>query len=155
MCDEKKINFANENINKLNYVRNTSDWWKLVNDLKKSPPKMGNNIQIESLYDHFLNLLSSNSIDCCISWTINNNVDSLLDSPFEFLELNYVLKNLKMNKSPGLDRVGYEFYKFSPFEFQHELLKLFNQIFLKEEIPDSFRLSIILPLHKKGDVNNP
>ena len=155
LCEEKKIAFCNKNIVKLNNVRNSSDWWKIVNSMKKCPPRIGNNLQIEALYDHFYALFNSQVQECSISWALGNIVDPFLDSPFESWELKYVLKELKLNKSPGLDRVGYEFFKFSPTEFHTELLILFNQIFLKEDIPASFRCSIIVPLHKKGDVNNP
>ena len=35
-----------------------------------------------------------------------------------------------------------------------ELVALFNLIFLKKNIPDSFRRAIIIPLYKKGDAND-
>lgn len=68
-------------------------------------------------------------------------------------ELALVLKTAKPNKAPGQDRICYEFYKNAPSCFLNEILSLFNSIFLREDIPDSFRRSIIIPLFKKGDVN--
>ena len=48
LCDTKRLNCKN-NIEKLNSVRNSSDWWKLANSLKKTAPKLGNILHI----DHF------------------------------------------------------------------------------------------------------
>jgi hypothetical protein len=91
--------------------------------------------------------------DGLISWAVPNIVDPFLDSPFEFRELNIVLKNAKPNKSPDQDRVSYEFYKSAPESFLYETLQLLNNIFLSQDIPSSFRRAIIIPLFKKGDVN--
>ena len=136
-------------------VRNSRDWWKIVNGLKNVSPKIGNNLQIKELFDHFKILYNTQLNECQLHWSTTNILDPFLDSPFEGWELDFVLKELKLNKAPGMDRVGYEFFKFSPIEYRYELLTLFNQIFLKEDIPTSFRNSIIVPLHKKGEVNNP
>ena len=35
------------------------------------------------------------------------------------------------------------------------LLKLFNRLFSRGEFPETWSNSIIVPLHKKGDVNDP
>lgn len=152
-CDEKMCFFLEKNIEKLDSVRSSSEWWKLVNSFKKCPPKLGNNLQIQQLYDHFKCLLNCANDVCDISWSLPNFIDPFLDAPFEIRELLTVLKEAKLNKAPGLDRISYEFYKFAPVTFKEELLKIYNHIFLKEDIPLSFKTSIIIPLFKKGDVN--
>ena len=86
-------------------------------------------------------------------WCIPCNVDPFLDSPFEYIELLSVKKSLKHNKSTGLDGIPYEFYKNASPCFLNELLQMFNAIFIKKEMPISFRKSIIVPLFKKGDPN--
>ena len=153
LCDAKKLNLCINNIEKLNSVRNTSDWWKLANSLKKSAPKLESNLHIEQLYDHFKSLLNIPDDVVQTLWCVSNVVDPFLDSPFELRELKIVLNHAKLNKAPGEDRISYEFYKFSTSDFQEELLKIYNFIFLNEDIPLSFKSSIIIPLFKKGDVN--
>lgn len=154
ICEQKKIRYKLSNIEKLNHIRNSSDWWKLANSMKNVHPKVGNNLTSVQFYSHFKSLLCNIDSDCSISWSITNTIDPFLDSPFEMRELILVLKTAKLNKAPGQDRISYEFYKNAPSCFLNELISLYNIIFLREDIPDSFRRSIIIPLFKKGDINN-
>lgn len=154
LCNLKKLMYQNQNIEKLNSVKNVSDWWKLANVIKNRSPQMGNSLNVNEFYNHFKKLLSQSECDRLIAWAVPNTIDPFLDSPFEFREIVLVLNNAKLNKAPGQDRISYEFYKFSPSCFLYEVLSLLNRIFLHEDIPSSFRSSIIIPLYKKGDVNN-
>ena len=154
LCLEKKNSFMTKEIEKLNKIHSSKEWWKLANSMKNVAPKIGNNITIDCFYDHFRHLFSDNNVSNVIQWSMPYFTDPFLDSPFELNELFCVLKNTKNNKSPGLDRIPYEFYKNAPVDCLKELVALFNLIFLKENIPDSFRRAIIIPLYKKGDAND-
>ena len=149
LCDEKKLNLAITNINKLN----TAEWWNLANSLRKAPPKIGNNLSNDDFFNFFQNLLHNNNPIPQIQWCLMQNVDPFLDSPFEHREIMLVLNNLKDHKAPGLDRISYEFYKNAPLSYVIELFGIFNKIFLSQQIPKSFLKSIIIPCFKKGDVN--
>lgn len=153
ICNERKTKYKNDNIKKLNEVTNISEWWKLANLMKHSGPRIGNALSSEDFHDHFRNLLSLNVSEDSIAWCVPNIVDPFLDSPFELRELISVLRNAKINKSPGKDRIPYEFFINAPADFINEMLSLFNVIYLREDIPSSFHESIIIPLFKKGDVN--
>ena len=59
------------------------------------------------------------------------------------------------DKKAAEDGVCYEFYKNAPNCFLKDILAVFNNIFLRESIPDSFRISILTPLFKKGDPSLP
>lgn len=153
LCEEKKLKFKINNILKLNEVRNSSEWWELSNSLRKCQPKIGNNLSITHFHEYFKSLLSQEDFDYDIPLSSDNIIDPFLDSPFEMRELDLVLKAAKLNKAPGQDRISYEFYKNAPPCFLNEVLALFNVIFIREDIPDGFLRSIIVPLFKKGDVN--
>lgn len=153
LCEVKKLKFKINNIDKLNSVRNSSEFWNLSNSLKNCRPKVGNNLTISHFHEYFETLLSKDDLYCDVDIPINNIIDPFLDSPFEMRELDIVLKTAKSNKAPGEDRISYEFYKNAPLRFLEEVLALLNIIFLREDFPDSFRSSIIIPLYKKGDVN--
>lgn len=155
LCRSKKLEWLQENINKLNYVKDSRDWWKLANSLRKIQPTYGNNLQIEDLRQHFYSLLNNEVLPSSIQWSLPNNNDIFLDAPFEMHEMLLVLKKAKPHKSPGTDRIAYEFYKNAPQEFLEEIIILLNAIFLKEEIPSSFKISLTLPIFKKGDRNDP
>ena len=153
LCDEKKLAKQISNINKLNLVKDSAEWWKLANSLRRSTPKVGNNLSCTDFYNHFEDLLCGSSSTVKFHWCLDFRVDPFLDSPFEFRELKNVLQFLKLGKAPGEDRISYEFYINAPFSYLEELLFLYNHIFLTECIPESFLRSIIIPCFKKGDIN--
>ena len=153
LCDEKKLDKKIANINKLNTVKNSAEWWKLANFLRKNTPKVGNNLSSSDFYNYFKSLLCDSNSTQQLQWCSDFRIDPFLDSPFELRELGIVLKTLKTGKAPGEDRISYEFYVNAPIAYQEEVLLLFNRIFLTESIPNSFLRSIVVPCFKKGDVN--
>ena len=72
----------------------------------------------------------------------------------EFREICIFLGKCKQEKAPGPDEIPYEFYTYAPSCFILEVLRLLNYIFLNEDFPMAFRKAIIVPLYKKGDVND-
>lgn len=102
---------------------------------------------------HFTSMLQNPDSTPSIHWSMPYFTDAFLDSPIELCEIIPVIKNLKLNKAPGQDGICYEFYKFASDGFINEILTIFNRIFLHEQIPTSFRRSILIPLFKTGDPN--
>jgi len=62
-------------------------------------------------------------------------------------ELETAIKALKAKKSPGSDGIN----KF----FLHKLLNFLNVCWIYGDIPEEWRTAIVIPIHKKGDRNNP
>ena len=60
---------------------------------------------------------------------------------------------IKSNKSPGTDRILNEMLKSSSLEITPFLISLFNHIFRNHIFPNEWKKSIIVPIHKKGNVN--
>lgn len=154
LCHNKKLEWQLSNINRLNTVRCASDWWKIANSLKNKPITSNSCITVNDFEIYFRGLLSE-STSVLQFLDLPNSVDPFLDSPFEMYELHIVLNNAKPNKSPGLDRIPVEFFKYAPITLIRILLNIFNHIFLRNEIPLSFKKSIIVPLLKKGDPSCP
>jgi hypothetical protein len=46
-------------------------------------------------------------------------------------------------------------YKYADDKFHSRLLKLFNNIYKNEQIPNEWKRSIIVPIYKKGDKRKP
>jgi len=63
----------------------------------------------------------------------------------------YVTQNLKSHKSPGIDQVQAELIKAGGRTLPCEIYKLTLSIWNKEELPEVWKESIIVPIHKKGD----
>ncbi|XP_059225687.1 uncharacterized protein LOC131997861 [Stomoxys calcitrans] len=153
LCSRKKLEYYNENLRRLDRVTSSKDWWNLSNSLKNRSQNSKGNLNADDYMVHFKALLLNRKESENIHWCLPYYVDPFLDSPFELCELFFVIKGLRRNKSPGLDGIPYEFYKYAPRNFLEEILAVFNTIFLNERIPLSFRESTLIPLFKKGDVN--
>ncbi|MCG8110258.1 MAG: reverse transcriptase family protein, partial [Candidatus Thiodiazotropha taylori] len=84
--------------------------------------------------------------------TINNEINS----PITENEIIKAIRSLKNNKSPGIDEIKNEHIK-SSLEYLLPIYhKLFNLIFDKGIIPESWLIGNILPIYKnKGDSHNP
>ena len=80
-----------------------------------------------------------------------NQIDDFLDAPFTIDELNFAIKKLKNNKSPGFDNVINEFLKINYPLFKNALLSVFNIIFSNGYFPDAWSIGLIIPIHKKGN----
>lgn len=153
MCADKKLEFYNNNLKQLDKVKCSKDWWYLSNSLKTRTRTSKGNLNADDFLLHFCSVFQNQEESRSISWCMPYYVDAFLDSPFEICELYAVINKLKHNKSPGPDGIPYEFYKYAPHCFLKHLLLVFNNIFLWEKIPSSFKQSILIPLFKKGDQN--
>ena len=69
-------------------------------------------------------------------------------------EILQACKDLKNGRSGGPDLVLNEFFKYGIDAFINYLSKLFNIIFDKGYFPEKWSEGHIVPLHKKGDVND-
>ena len=58
---------------------------------------------------------------------------------------------LKNNKSPGIDQIPAELIKAGGSTIRGEIHKLIISVWNKEELPDDWKESIIVPIYKKGD----
>jgi len=70
-------------------------------------------------------------------------------------ELEATIKTLKPRKSPGSDGINNELYKHAPKSFLHTFFNFLNVCWIYGDIPEEWRSTIVIPIHKKGDRNNP
>ena len=125
----------------------------------KNTRKSLGKISKEDWYKHFQNLFKTTE-------NINVPVELEIDAPddeIEFLifsseitddEILAAIKHLKVGKSAGPDNLIPEFFKRSIHIILPVLNKLFNRPFLNGYFPPCWSKSILVPLHKKGDINN-
>ena len=76
-----------------------------------------------------------------------------MPEPSDF-EVELAIEKLKNYKSPGIDQIPAEFIKAGGRTICCEIHKLIISIWNKEEFPDEWKESIIVPIHKKGDKTN-
>ena len=78
-----------------------------------------------------------------------------IDSNITMKELENVLKAAKNRKSPGPDMITNEMIKMGNGDFKKTLLFVFNKILASGEYPDVWKDSLITPIHKSGDLEDP
>ena len=66
-------------------------------------------------------------------------------------EVELDIEKLKNHKSPGIDQIPAELIKAGGRTICGEIHKLIISIWNKEELPDEWKESIIVPIYKKGD----
>jgi hypothetical protein len=67
------------------------------------------------------------------------------------VELKIAIGKLKSYKSSGTDQILAELIKAGGETLYSEIHKLMCSIWNKEEFPQQWKESIIIPIHKKGD----
>ena len=79
-----------------------------------------------------------------------HTVEPLASEPSAF-EVELAIEKLKNHKSPGIDQISAELIKAGGRTIRCEIHKLIISIWNKEELPDEWKESIILPIYKKGN----
>jgi len=83
----------------------------------------------------------------------NNNVDCL-DRQISIEEVNIAISSLKNGKSASVDSLIPELFKVCHNQLAPMLCKLFKYIFDNNMFPEIWRKGIIVPVHKKGNLND-
>jgi hypothetical protein len=66
-------------------------------------------------------------------------------------EVEMAIEKLKRYKSPGIGQISVELIKAGGSKFCSEIHKLIISIWNKEELPNQWKESIIVPVYKRGD----
>jgi hypothetical protein len=67
------------------------------------------------------------------------------------LEIELAIKKIKSHKSPGFDQIPAERIKAGGRKIHCAIHKLIISIRNKEELPEEWKKSMIVPIYKKGD----
>ena len=81
------------------------------------------------------------------------DVDINTDPP-SLEEVKAAIKSMKNGKAPGADGVTAEMLKIDEDETPKLLTEIFEEIWQEEELPQSWKLGLIVKLPKKGDLTN-
>ena len=85
----------------------------------------------------------------------NETTIETLDTPITASEIRNSIMDLKNNKSPGIDGIPSEFFKVAYEKLVPYFQILFNKFYENSFFPEDWSTSLITPIHKKGDTNNP
>ena len=66
-------------------------------------------------------------------------------------EVEMTIEKLKRHKSPSIDKIPAELINAEFITFRSEIHKHTSSVWNKEELPEEWKKSIIIPIYKKGD----
>eukprot|EP00745_Piridium_sociabile_P004303 TRINITY_DN1254_c0_g1_i4.p1 TRINITY_DN1254_c0_g1~~TRINITY_DN1254_c0_g1_i4.p1 ORF type:complete len:981 (+),score=112.61 TRINITY_DN1254_c0_g1_i4:2532-5474(+) len=158
MKRQKRKEFEEAKIRKLkDSISNSKLFWSTIRTLNRKVT-IYSEITLKQWFEHFRNIFSSS--DAMIE-NESNDLEAgdleepLFNDPISRGEIVDSIQNLKSGKSPGPDKILGEMLKHSSPLVVDFLVVLFNKLFDEGIFPLDWAKSIIIPLHKKGDINNP
>ena len=159
LIKRKKSKYALERGHRLSeaaQAKNPKVFWNFLKADRKAPDSK---IKLDDWFEHFSSILNPQQI--------NNfeNVDfepegelhenGYLDGAITESEILYAMKNLKIGKSPGIDGLTIQFLKACSAPIVPYLSTLFNFYFEHSFFPAEWSMSILCPIHKKGETDDP
>ncbi len=156
LLKKKKKDFYDVLLDKLiSSVKNQKDFWEFVHKISPKRKSVYNNISLDSWFQHFRALLEKEvDFDFDDENAVQDN-ESSLNRPISKEEVLLAFKKLKNKKAAGPDGIIGEMLKNSGTYVIDFFVKFFNALFEKGIFPTKWTESIVFPLFKKGDVNNP
>jgi hypothetical protein len=82
-----------------------------------------------------------------------HTTESLVPEP-SALEVELAIEKLKSHKSPGIDQIPAELIKAWGRTIRCAIHKFIISVWYKEELPEEWKKSIIVPIHRKGNKTN-
>ena len=133
-------------------------FWKNINKFRKHKNKQVI-IEHDDLFHHFKNLLEQ---DAEVEINKEQNTDNDTEQNDTFLDCNITMNEIidavysqNNGKCPGMDKVTAEIYKCSFTHINNFLVRLFNKIFNDGTYPEAWGDSIIVPIFKGGNPEEP
>lgn len=154
LCITKRKFYIDRLAQRLDSVYDSNEWWKLVREIRGESTRIGCGIGMDDLRGYFerqFAICGDIRIFLCLSLNVR---DDFLDNRISMDEIARMVQGLKDGKAGGDDGITAEFFKYAPVEFMVKLCECLNYLWINEEVDDSFNRSLILPIHKKGDVND-
>ena len=99
--------------------------------------------------DYFSQLLNLHGVHD-VRQTETHTAEPLVPEPNAF-EVELAIAKLKSHKSSGTDQIQGELFKAGGRTIRYQIHKRIVSIWNKEELPEEWKESIIVPIHKKGD----
>ena len=145
----------------MNYLRKKKpkEFWKIFKRKKSSP---NHDISDADFFDYFKRLSSENEdtigepvSDFVRNFDVGDATFEVLDERISQAEIQKVINGLSTNKSCGADNILNEYFISASSILLDPLEVLFNKVFESGKFPSDWSTGVIIPIHKKGDANDP
>ena len=142
--------------------KNPAEYWKLVNQIAGKETS-ASPIDPNAFFTHYKELnmeqtpLSKEQEDIVTALKMLEQTPtfSQLDYRIEIQEVLQGIKSLKLGKAIGLDAISNEMIKAGQTVLSAPICRLFNLVLSTGQYPSAWTAGKILPIHKKGDFDNP
>ena len=158
-----KQHYLTERRRKMNNLRKRKpkDFWKIFRNKQNT---CSHNISDTEFFNYFKEL-SSENLEMSrenIEREMQNFDCNSRESTFDELDRHIIQNEIKdaiswlaSNKACGSDCIKNEYFKFSSNMLLEPLKKLFNRILNSGVFPTQWSEGINIPIHKKGDIDDP
>ena len=163
---KKKDNYNRNKTMKIeaNRYQNAKEYWSLLKGLS-SQSKTTNKLDTSDFYEYFKAVNNPDSIFFQPDEDTIHFNERYLNGEFQIMfteldsritpdEISKACRELNSGKSTGPDLMMNEVFKCDFKHLNNYLHALFNKLLDTGYFPDEWRESYVIPLHKKGDVNN-
>lgn len=158
------------NIMESNFKSNQKLFYKVLKQLGKNKQRPINTIKnkkgelitegtkiLERWKEYFEELLSTNQDTNTCDSQNKDKSESKQPENYEEIsqkEITDALKKLKLGKSAGHDKLTPEMLKYMGKDGEELLRDIINQAWKSGEVPADWKIAIIVPIHKKGDIKD-
>ena len=81
-------------------------------------------------------------------------MEGIFQQPPALKEILAAIESMKSGKTPGLDGIPAEIYKYAGTALHAQLLKFYHICWTAKELPQQFKDALIISIYKKGDRSN-
>ena len=136
--------------------KNAKAFWNMLRSERKP---LTSHITPDQWYQHFLEVFNPRNLH-----EDKYNYDDPVDISDNFLDQRITesevlraitCRALKTGKSPGVDGLSIQFIKSSALHLVPPLTDLFNNFYENGYFPPEWATSILAPIHKKGNIDDP
>jgi hypothetical protein len=150
--DTCQSNLKKETETKLRNLKSSDsrEYWRVINSATSSGNNVKCDVSMNQLFEHFEKLSfkeQANSFDPHNA-VHKDSISEDLNCDFTYDEILENIKNLKNNKSSGLDQIINEYLKNSPKPVVLIIVKLFNIVFRTGVVPSDWCSGFINPIFK-------
>ena len=150
LCKNKKENMRSKVLQEIKEIKNEAEVWTFLNKYRKKRNRGGDTeITIEDWRTHFMQILEGQE---------SRNKDSEYQERQESLtdeEIEEQINRLKNGKAPGEDGTKNEAWIYADGQIKNKLKEIIKRVHRGEGFPDRWRKGVIIPIHKKGEKENP
>ncbi|UYV65012.1 hypothetical protein LAZ67_3002816 [Cordylochernes scorpioides] len=151
----KKKTYYIEIQERLKEVRDSAGFWKTISLFKNRRTTLGN-ISIQKWQQFYTELLTTSPpVKYDLSIRVILMPDDELMAEISLSEITGEIARLKRNKACGLDSIPNEAIKALPPAYLAALKDIYNRVLKTGQFPTTWCKTIIHPIFKNGDADNP